>query len=64
MPSSSSPTPSAAPRPRPRAEWRDDDEPDTEPIVLPHLAQAPVEAPPAPRTGREETPPRLGGLAG
>ena len=38
--------------PRPRADWRDDDEPDTEPIVLPHLAQAPVQAPPTPSTGR------------
>ncbi|MFS4505935.1 FtsQ-type POTRA domain-containing protein [Clavibacter sp. Sh2141] len=50
--------------PRPRADWRDDDEPDTEPIVLPHLAQAPVEAPPVPRTGREPAPTRAGGLAG
>ncbi|WP_254149108.1 FtsQ-type POTRA domain-containing protein, partial [Clavibacter michiganensis] len=56
------PTPPVTPRPR--AAWRDDDEPDTEPIVLPHLAQAPVEAPPAPRTGREPTTPRAGGLAG
>ncbi|WP_237580881.1 FtsQ-type POTRA domain-containing protein [Clavibacter nebraskensis] len=56
------PTPPAPPRPR--AAWRDDDEPDTEPIVLPHLAQAPVQAPPTPRTGREEAAPRTGGLAG
>ncbi|WP_310889647.1 FtsQ-type POTRA domain-containing protein [Clavibacter capsici] len=50
--------------PRPRADWRDDDEPDTEPIVLPHLAQAPVTAPPAPSTGREPAASRTGGLAG
>ncbi|WP_435079117.1 FtsQ-type POTRA domain-containing protein [Clavibacter michiganensis] len=61
-PAAPAPTPPATPRPR--AAWRDDDEPDTEPIVLPHLAQAPVEAPPAPRTGREPTPPRSGGLVG
>lgn len=50
--------------PRPRADWRDDDEPDTEPIVLPHLAQAPVQAPPAPTTGREPAAGRAGGLVG
>ncbi|WP_231840594.1 FtsQ-type POTRA domain-containing protein [Clavibacter michiganensis] len=61
-PAPAAPTPPVTPRPR--AAWRDDDEPDTEPIVLPHLAQAPVEAPPAPRTGREPTTPRAGGLAG
>lgn len=61
-PAPAAPTPPVSPRPR--AAWRDDDEPDTEPIVLPHLAQAPVEAPPTPRTGREPTPPRSGGLAG
>ncbi|MFD2341763.1 FtsQ-type POTRA domain-containing protein [Clavibacter michiganensis subsp. tessellarius] len=55
-------TPPAADRPR--AAWRDDDEPDTEPIVLPHLAQAPVTAPPAPSTGREPTASRAGGIAG
>ncbi|MWJ45976.1 hypothetical protein DOU00_14255, partial [Clavibacter michiganensis subsp. michiganensis] len=59
-PAPAAPTPPVTPRPR--AAWRDDDEPDTEPIVLPHLAQAPVEAPPAPRTGREPTTPRAGGL--
>ncbi|WP_244961538.1 FtsQ-type POTRA domain-containing protein [Clavibacter zhangzhiyongii] len=57
----STPPPAA---PRPRADWRDDDEPDTEPIVLPHLAQAPVTAPPAPSTGREPAAARPGGLAG
>ncbi|WP_370551713.1 FtsQ-type POTRA domain-containing protein [Clavibacter sp. VKM Ac-2873] len=57
------PTSSTPATARPRAAWRDDDEPDTEPIVLPHLAQAPVQAPPAPSTGREEAAPRTG-LAG
>lgn len=61
-PATPAPTPPAPPRPR--AAWRDDDEPDTEPIVLPHLAQAPVEAPPVPRTGREPETSRTGGLAG
>ncbi|MBM7411038.1 cell division septal protein FtsQ [Clavibacter michiganensis] len=58
------PTPPPPAAPRPRAAWRDDDEPDTEPIVLPHLQQAPVQAPPAPRTGREEAAARTGGLLG
>lgn len=63
--SASASTPQRTPStPRPRADWRDDDEPDTEPIVLPHLAQAPVAAPPTPRTGREPAEPSRGGLAG
>jgi len=63
-PSSAQGTPPRAPAtPRPRADWKDDDEPDTEPIVLPHLAQAPVQAPPTPRTGRAVAS-RAGGALG
>ncbi|MFT2711343.1 FtsQ-type POTRA domain-containing protein [Clavibacter sp. Sh2126] len=66
-PGTGTPARSAATPPsagRPSAPWRDDDEPDTEPIVLPHLAEAPVSAPPTPSTGREPAASRAGGIAG